>query len=86
MDTIITGVMFGQDEIQISFLELADQNSMGSLEQTLLYALAEPDIDLVKDIQEALIEIIDRYKTSLRQPPETIERRKNRFARDEDDD
>jgi hypothetical protein len=83
--TIISGVMFGQEQVQVSFLDKQDQSAHGSIEQTLVVELSESDQALIIDIQEALIEIIDKYKTSLRQPPDTIER-KNRFSRDEDDE
>ena len=83
--TIITAVAFGQDQVQIGFLDKQDQSAHGSIEQTLVVELSDSDQALVVDIQEALVEIIDRYKTSLRQPPDTIER-KNRFSRDDDDE
>lgn len=83
--TVIMGVVFGDQQIQIAFLDKKDQSAHGSIEQTLVVEIDEKDQALVVDIQEALIEIIDKYKTSLRQPPDTIER-KNRFSRDEDDE
>lgn len=83
--TVVLGVVFGDQQVQIAFLDKKDQSAHGSIEQTLVVELDDKDQALVFDIQEALIEIIDNYKTSLRQPPDTIDR-KNRFSRDEDDD
>ena len=83
--TVVMAVAFGDQQIQIGFLDKKDQSAHGSIEQTLVVDLSEKDQVLIDDIQEALVEIVDNYKTSLRQPPETIER-KNRFSRDEDED
>lgn len=83
--TIVTAVAFGDQQVQIGFLDKKDQSAIGSIEQTLVVELDDKDQALVVDIQEALVEIIDNYKITLRQPPDTIER-KNRFSRDEDDD
>jgi hypothetical protein len=83
--TVVTAVAFGNEQVQIGFLDKGDQSAHGSIEQTLVVELSEKDRVLMVDIQDALVEIIDNYKTSLRQPPDTIER-KNRFSRDEDDE
>jgi len=83
--TIITAVAFGEDQIQIGFMDMADQSPTGSIEQTLLTELTDKDKLLVRDIQEALVEIIDNYKTAKRNPPDVIERT-NRFKRDDDED
>lgn len=85
IDPLITSVAFGEDHIQINFMEQSDQSQWGTLEQSLLLNLEEDDGELVMDIQEALGELIDNYKLKLRNPPDKIER-KNRFSRDEEDD
>lgn len=80
---LVAGVMFGQDQIQIQFMEQRHQTTNGSIEQTLIVNLTPKDQRLVDDIQEALADLVDNYLVSLRNPPETIDRRSNRFLDDD---
>jgi hypothetical protein len=83
---IVTGVAFGQDQIQISYLEAKHQTADSSLDQTLVYGIEGRDARLVAEIQEALCEIIESYWISLRnpKPPDPESPTRNRFL-DEDD-
>ena len=85
MPILVTGVVFGQDQIQISFMEQKHQTAKASLDQTLVVTLSEKDAQLVAEIQEALVEIIDRYWVSLRHPEPEEEPRRNRFLEDDED-
>lgn len=85
MPILVTGVAFGQDQIQINFMEQKHQTSNGSLDQTLVLTLSDKDAQLVAEIQEALVEIIDGYWVSLRRPEAEEEPRRNRFLESEED-
>ena len=83
MDTIVTGVAFGDGTIQLGYLDMEDQSDEGSLEKTLVMKLNEKDTRLVAEIQEALVQMITDYMTRRRNPPEVIDRNgDNRFLND----
>ncbi len=84
MDTTITGVAFGQDQIQIQYLEQARQGTSGGIEETLTLDMDEKTLRLTAEIKEALVEIIDQFKLSLRNPPEQLGTGLNRFMDDDD--
>jgi hypothetical protein len=87
-DLVVTSVAFGQEQIQINYMEQKHQTPDASLDQTLVYTLTERDSRLVAEIQEALNEIIDSYWVSLRHPtPSPVEEpRQNRFLDGSEDD
>lgn len=85
MDIIVTGVMFGQEEIQIQYMDMSKQGPKSSLGETLTLELDERSERLTEEIREALIEIIDAHAVSLRNPPERIDGG-NRFLREELDE
>jgi len=83
-DTLVMSVSFGQEQIQIQYAEIQNQSPNGTIEESLTMNLDEKTERLVDEIREALAEIIDDYKISLRNPPEVV--KGNRFLGDDDDD
>ena len=82
METIITGVAFGQDQIQINYLKSENQGASGGIEEILTMDVKEARTKvLVSDIQEALVALVDEFFLSLRNPPDQI--RSNRFLADD---
>lgn len=84
--TIVTAVAFGQDQIQISFIEQRHQTAKAALDQTLVLEMSDKDRQLVNEIQEALVEIIDNYWVGLRHPEPEPDPPTNRFLRGDDRD
>lgn len=86
LETVVTAVAFGDEVMQIQYLEAASQSSAGSLEESLTVQLNKKTGALAEEIKEALVEIIDDYKLHLRNPPEHIGGGGNRFLGSDEDE
>lgn len=83
-EIMVMGVMFGEEAVQINFIEKKHTTKKGGIEQAL--TISREDInDLIVDIELALAEVIEDYFLDLRDPPEVLPTR-SRFSRDADED
>lgn len=86
LEMIVTGVFFGEDQVQIQYMEARNQSPSGSLEESLTVQLDGKTAALVEEIKEALVDVVDQYKLSLRNPPDALHGPGgNRFLEDDDD-
>jgi hypothetical protein len=82
-DTFITNVSFGDDSIEIMFLEKNEQTDTVMMARTMIVPLEGNDerIQIYSDIQDALRHIIDGAYVELRNPPSEYEGSKWAYKR-----
>jgi hypothetical protein len=70
-DLFVTGVQFGENGIQVSYFESRLRNETGGVESAL--TIYDPkDTDVIRDIQDALVALVDEFLTDIRNPPEEL--------------
>ena len=80
-DLVVTSIVFQPEVVQIAFFERGDQAENGGLEQILTVATEEYD-SLLDEIQQVVSEdIIEDFKTKMRNPPETLPASGSRISR-----
>lgn len=79
---LVTNVSFGQDGIRIEYLEQRFQTEAGGVESAVvLFELDDEKVELIKEIQEVLSDLIEEFFANLpdRNRPDTLP--VNRFLR-----
>jgi hypothetical protein len=76
-DLVITNVAFGDDSVEIVFLERNDQTETAAIVKTIIIdCRAHNLLNQVAEVQELLEEIVDAGYVAVRNPPKTIDPRK----------
>ncbi len=70
-DILINSVVFGEEALQISYLDKSEQTEEGGFEHMLTISLQGYEA-LVSDIQSALGGVIEEFHLKLRNPPDEI--------------
>lgn len=70
-DTFITSVSFGDDSIEITFLEKREQSETVMMARTMIVPVDDDDsLQVYADVQDALRQLIEWGYVELRNPPE----------------
>jgi hypothetical protein len=70
-DTFINNVSFGDEEIEITYMEKHDQSDTVMLAKTMMLPISDEErLQMYLEIQQTLVDLIERGAIELRNPPE----------------